>query len=239
MVLSWRAVQRLGFHTAAEAVGRQVIYDVDYPLTIVGVVDDWQFNSARTELQPTAFLLDERGLDVMAVRLTPAAGAATLAAIDQLWKDTFPTIPENREFLDDHIRDAYTGEMRQGTLLAGFTGLAILIACLGLFGLAAFTAQRRTKEIGLRKVLGAGVTDIVRLLVWQFSKPVMVANLIAWPLAWLGLSRWLQGYAYRIELNPLVFAVAGLAALVIAWVTVAGHAARVAAAKPVDALRYE
>ncbi|MEA1674486.1 ABC transporter permease [Nitrospirillum sp. BR 11163] len=239
VVLSWRAVQRLGFHTAEEAVGRQVIYDVDYPLTIIGVVDDWQFNSARTELQPTAFLLDERGLDVMAVRLTPAAGATTLAAIDQLWKDTFPTIPGNRQFLDDHIRDAYTGEMRQGTLLAGFTGLAILIACLGLFGLAAFTAQRRTKEIGLRKVLGAGVTDIVRLLVWQFSKPVMVANLIAWPLAWLGLSRWLQGYAYRIALNPLVFAVAGLAALVIAWVTVAGHAARVAAAKPVDALRYE
>ncbi|MDZ5649359.1 ABC transporter permease [Nitrospirillum sp. BR 11828] len=220
-------------------MGRQVIYDVDYPLTIIGVVDDIQFNSARVALQPTAFLLDESGLDVMAVRLTPAAGAATLAAIDRLWKDSFPTIPVNREFLDDHVRDTYAAERRQGTLLAGFTGLAILIACLGLFGLAAFTAQRRTKEIGLRKVLGAGVPDIVRLLVWQFSKPVMVANLIAWPLAWLGLSRWLQGYAYRIALDPLVFALAGLAALVIAWVTVAGHAARVAASKPMDALRYE
>ncbi|TWB45748.1 ABC transporter permease [Nitrospirillum pindoramense] len=238
-VLSWRAAQRLGFHTAEEAVGRQVIYDVDYPLTIIGVVDDVQFNSARVALQPTAFLLDESGLDVMAVRLTPAADAATLAAIDRLWRDSFPTIPVNREFLDDHVRDAYAAELRQGTLLAGFTGLAILIACLGLFGLAAFTAQRRTKEIGLRKVLGAGVPDIMRLLVWQFSKPVMVANLIAWPLAWLGLSHWLQGYAYRIALNPLVFALAGLAALLIAWVTVAGHAARVAAAKPVDALRYE
>ncbi|WP_049974531.1 ABC transporter permease [Azospirillum sp. B4] len=238
-VLSLRAIQRLGFHTPEEAIGRQVIYDVDYPLTIIGVIDDLQFNSARTELQPTAFLLDEKGLDVMAVRLDPSAGPATLAAIDRLWADTFPTIPLNRQFLDDHIRDAYVGEQRQGMLLGGFTGLAILIACLGLFGLAAFTAQRRTKEIGLRKVLGAGVLDIVRLLVWQFSKPVMAANLIAWPLAWLGLHRWLEGYAYRIQMSPLVFAVAGLAALVIAWVTVAGHAARVAAAKPVNALRYE
>ncbi|MDE1145216.1 MAG: ABC transporter permease [Azospirillaceae bacterium] len=238
-VLSLRAAQRLGFASPEAALGQQVILEKTYPLTVVGVIDDVQFNSARTELQPTVFLLDERGLDVMAVRLAPTAGPAALAAIDRLWQDSFPTIPVNREFLDDHVRDTYAAEQRQGVLLAGFSGLAILIACLGLFGLAAFTAERRTREIGLRKVLGASIMDIVRLLVWQFSKPVMAANLIAWPVAWLLLHRWLQGFAYRVDLDLTVFAVAGLAALSIAWVTVAGHAARVAAAKPVTALRYE
>ena len=120
-----------------------------------------------------------------------------------------------------------------------FVGIAIFIACLGLFGLAAFTAERRTKEIGIRKTFGARTRDIVRLLLWQFSIPVLIANVIAWPVAYYYLRTWLESYAYRISLNPLYFAAAGFAALVIAWVTVAGHALRVARANPVHALRYE
>ena len=120
-----------------------------------------------------------------------------------------------------------------------FVGIAIFIACLGLFGLAAFTAERRTKEIGIRKVMGARTQDIVRLLLWQFSVPVLIANVIAWPVAWYYLRHWLDGYAYRIELNPLYFVAAGAVALVIAWLTVIGHALRVARANPVQALRYE
>jgi putative ABC transport system permease protein len=120
-----------------------------------------------------------------------------------------------------------------------FVGIAIMIACLGLFGVAAFTAERRTKEIGLRKVFGGRTRDIVRLLLWQFSIPVLIANAIAWPITYYYLHHWLESYAYRITLNPLYFLAAGITALAIAWITIIGHAIRVARASPIVALRYE
>jgi len=120
-----------------------------------------------------------------------------------------------------------------------FVGVAIAISCLGLFGVAAFTAERRTKEIGLRKVFGARTRDVVRLLLWQFSIPVLLANVIAWPVAYYYLHHWLEGYAYRITLNPLYFLAAGFIALTIAWVTIIAHALRIARASPIIALRYE
>jgi putative ABC transport system permease protein len=124
-------------------------------------------------------------------------------------------------------------------LFAAFAILAVVIGCLGLFGLAAFTAARRTKEIGIRKVLGARTLDIVRLLVWQFSRPVLIANLIAWPVAWWLMRDWLNGFDTRIALDPTPFAVAGALTLGIALATVAGHAIRVARTNPINALRYE
>ena len=117
--------------------------------------------------------------------------------------------------------------------------LAVVIACLGLFGLAAFTAERRTKEIGIRKVLGARTRDIVRLLAWQFSKPVIIANLIAWPVAWWVMRDWLNQFDARIDLGPTPFVLAGVLALAIALGTIAGHAIKVARANPIHALRYE
>ena len=124
-------------------------------------------------------------------------------------------------------------------MFAGFAALAVIVACLGLFGLAAFTAERRTKEIGLRKVLGATIRHIVQLLAWQFSKPVVIANLIAWPVAWWAMRDWLNTYDSRIDLGPGPFLLAGLLALVIALGTIAGHAIKVARANPIHALRYE
>src|SRR6185312_2978163 len=122
---------------------------------------------------------------------------------------------------------------RQGATFAIFVSIAIFIAAMGLFGLAAFTAGRRTKEIGIRKVFGARNRDVIVLLLWQFSIPVLIANLIAWPIAWYYLQHWLQGFAYRISLNPVWFLVIGLAALLIAWITILGHALRVARANPI------
>jgi putative ABC transport system permease protein len=124
-------------------------------------------------------------------------------------------------------------------MFAAFAGLAVVVGCLGLFGLAAFTAERRTKEIGIRKVLGARTRDIVQLLVWQFSRPVLIANLIAWPVAWWVMRGWLNGFDARIALNPLPFLFAGGLALAIAIATIASHAVRVARANPILALRYE
>ena len=117
--------------------------------------------------------------------------------------------------------------------------LAIIVACLGLYGLAAFTAEMRTKEIGIRKVMGATVMDIVKLLVWQFSKPVIIANLIAWPVAFYVAQDYLNGFQYRIDLSPSYFIIAGVLTLTIALATVTWHAVKVAAAKPINALRYE
>jgi len=144
-----------------------------------------------------------------------------------------------RRFLDDNFERLYQADQRQGTMFGIFVAIAIFIACLGLFGLVAFTAGRRTKEIGLRKVFGARNRDVVLLLLWQFSAPILIANLIAWPLAWYYLRGWLDGFAFRIDLNPIYFVGVGVAALVIAWLTILAHALRVARANPIHALRYE
>ncbi len=145
----------------------------------------------------------------------------------------------SRHFLDDSFEQLYQSDRKQGTLFAIFVGVAIGIAALGLFGLAAFTVGRRTREIGIRKVFGARVHDVVMLLLWQFSVPVLIANLIAWPLAWYYLHGWLDGFALHIALSPAYFVIAGFTALLIAWVTVFAHALRVARTNPIHAMRTE
>jgi putative ABC transport system permease protein len=160
-------------------------------------------------------------------------------AVEKVWRQLVPSVPFRADFLSAVIDNQYAAEKAQGVMFTAFAVLAVAVACLGLFGLAAFTAERRTKEIGLRKVLGAKVPDIVRLLLWQFSKPVALANLLAWPIAYLVMRNWLDGFEFRIALSPLFFVAAGVVALVIAWVTIVGHAVRVARAKPIIALRYE
>jgi putative ABC transport system permease protein len=175
----------------------------------------------------------------LAVRLKDGAIPQTLALIDRTWHGLQPSTAIRRHFLDDRFGALYSSDERQGVMFGVFVAIAILIACLGLFGLAAFTAGRRTKEIGIRKVFGARNRNVLLMLLWQFSIPVLAANLIAWPLAWYYLSHWLQGFAYRISLNPLIFAGVGMVALLIAWATILIHAMRVARANPIHALRYE
>jgi len=237
------AVKRLGLPSAEAAIG-QVFEASDGPgstqrLTIVGVVEDFHFRGVQEPIAPAFFTVDNGYNSEVMVRVAGGQVSTALESIDRTWREFFPNVPVQREFLDSRIQELYQRERTMSALFAAFAGLAIVIACLGLFGLASFTAERRTKEIGLRKVLGARTRDIVRLLVWQFSKPVLIANLIAWPVAAFGMHRWLSGFTYRIDLNPLLFLGAGLVALAIAWATVGLHAARVAQAKPVRALRYE
>jgi putative ABC transport system permease protein len=147
--------------------------------------------------------------------------------------------PIARRFYDSYVQGLYEELTRQGRLFSIFATLALLLAGVGLYGLASFVAERRTKEIGIRKALGARTSDVLKLLLWQFARPVVWANLAAWPLAAWIMQRWLQGFAYHVELPLWLFPVAGLLALVIALATVAAHALRVAAALPVDSLRYE
>ncbi|MBJ7415319.1 MAG: ABC transporter permease [Niveispirillum sp.] len=243
VVLNESAVKALAYESPTAALGQQVkIMDnmTTYLMgTVIGVVADFHYRSVHEPIRAVMYISDEGRHHAMAIRAKAGKLQAVVDKIDRTWAELIPDRPIERSFFDVNIANQYQREQKTSQMFATFAGLAIFISCLGLYGLASFTAERRTREIGLRKVLGASVPDIVRLLVWQFSKPVLVANLIAWPVAWFCMDRWLSDFTYRIDLNPLLFLGAGSVALAIAWVTVGLHAARVAQAKPVKALRYE
>ena len=161
--------------------------------------------------------MQRNGFGDIVVRYDGDPGARSASAVEQVWKRSIPDVPFDGRVRRRHRRASNTSARRRAAqLFAGFAVLAVVIGCLGLFGLAAFTAERRTKEIGIRKVLGARTRDIVRLLVWQFSRPVLIANLIAWPVAWWLMRDWLNGFDTRIALAPVPFLLAGALALAIA-----------------------
>ena len=214
---------------------------------IIGVVDDVYFSSIREAIKPAFYQVmkaSEEGAMLpnygkMAIKFRAGNVDEVLELIDATWKANLPSVPLNRTFVDDNFAALYKAEEQQGQLFTIFALLAIFIACLGLYGLAAFTTEQRTKEIGIRKVMGGSVKDIVLLLTRDFSKLVLLANVFAWPAAWFLMNRWLENFAYRVDLSLLPFVVAAITALVIAWLTVGGLAMRAAWSKPALALRYE
>jgi putative ABC transport system permease protein len=244
IVLNEYAVRRLGFGSPQEAIGKTLkaaLVDNEIglvPVTVVGVVKDSRFRSVKVPLDALMFQKTRAGHTHMVVRFH-GDPAAVRAGVERAWKGITSEVPFTAEFSDDIIGELYEAEDARAKVFAGFAILAVIVACLGLFGLAAFTAERRTKEIGIRKVLGARSRDIVRLLAWQFSKPVIIANLIAWPVAWWVMRDWLNGFDARISLGPTPFLLAALLALAIAIGTIAAHAFKVARANPIHALRYE
>ena len=238
-VLNEVAVERLGW-TVEDAPGR--LLDVNGPGIVVGVVENVHLESVRDPLVPVAYHVppvETAEIREASIRVTGRDLERTLADVDAIWRRLGPGTPVVRRFLDADFEALYRGERRQAQLLTAFSLLAIMIACLGLYGLASFSTMRRTKEIGIRKSLGASVPEIVRLFATEFGALVLIANVIAWPIAYFAMQRWLSGYAYRIELGPLVFVASAALALAVALLTVAAVAARVARAKPVEALRYE
>jgi putative ABC transport system permease protein len=247
VVINALAAEQLGFRTPQDAVGKQVRVALApfnpeaglTPVTIVGVVNDTRWRSIRLPIEPIMYRLGRDYAGYLVVRYDSADPAVLRDRVAQVWRRIAPDVPFEGEFTEEILAELYGPEAARAQVFAGFALLAIIVACLGLFGLAAFTAERRTKEIGIRKVLGARTRDIVRLLAWQFSKPIIVANLIAWPVAWWAMRDWLNTFEARIDLGPAPFLLAGLVALAIALGTIAGHAFRVARANPIHALRYE
>jgi putative ABC transport system permease protein len=237
LLINAEAARRFGY-TAQDAVGRSVVCN-DHRATIVGVLETSMLDGAKESVTPTVYAGYDGGNTLLSIRIHGGHTADTLSFIDKTWRSFAPGSTIQRYFLTEAFDKQFQADEKQGVLFGLFVGIAVFIACLGLFGLAAFAAERRTKEIGIRKAFGAGTHHIVLLLLWQFSIPVLLANLIAWPLAYYYLHRWLEGYAYRIALSPLYFAAAGVAALLIAWATQYAHALRVARANPIHALRYE
>jgi putative ABC transport system permease protein len=243
VVVNRSAAAALGFASPQEAVGRTVGVSIDgkelAPATIAGVVEDTRIRTARDTLEPLIYGFDPEGTSQVIVRYAEARSGEVMNGLKAVWRRFEPEIPFQGRFAEDILARVHAADRARGVLFAAFTALAIVIACLGLYSLAAFATERRTKEIGIRKVLGAKVRHIVRLLAWQFSKPVVIANLLAWPAAWWAMRAWLNGFALRIDLTPGPFVLAGALALGIALATVAGHALRVARMNPVHALRCE
>ena len=243
VVINRRAAAQLGFRAPAAAIGKTIQVGIDgdelVPSTIVGVVEDTRIRSARDEIEPLVLGMDPSRTGQILVRYHNAVPSQVIAALGALWSRIVPDLPFDGAFAEDIVAEQYRQEQARSAIFLGFALLAVIIACLGLFGLAAYTTERRTKEIGIRKVLGARIRDIVQLLTWQFSKPVVIANLVAWPIAWWAMRDWLNTFDVRIALTPGPFLLAGLLALAVAIGTVAGHALRVARLNPIHALRYE
>lgn len=234
----------LGFTTYQDAVG--LVLNVPDPGTdhsirteIIGVVQDMHLRSVRDAMDNSIFVARAEPLRALNIDIGTSSIADIQRQVEEIWNRHVPEVPFMNRFVDDSYNEYYEQDARRGEIFAYFSAFAILVSCLGLYGLASFTAERRVKEIGVRKVMGASVTDIVKLLTFQFSKPVLLANLIAWPVAWFVASDWLQGFQYRIDLSVLYFISAGAAALLIACATVAGHAFKTAQANPVLALKHE
>jgi hypothetical protein len=213
----------------AQFIGESLLY----------VTPDFSATASRAKIDPEIYVIEPSQLDTLNVKLDGRKIPETIASIDQVWKERNASRPISRVFLDQLMQRQYMDVIRQGIIFAAFAGLALFLACLGLFGLATFATERRIKEIGVRKAMGASSADIVRLFAWEFSQPVLWANLIAWPIAYYCASRWLTGFAYHVNLELWTFLAAGTIALAIALFTVSGQALLAARAKPVKALRYE
>jgi putative ABC transport system permease protein len=237
IVINASLARALGL-SPSEIIGKIFIAGKSH-VRVVGVVADTMTEGTRSPILQTVYIHRKDNLQNIVIRVAPGRLPEAMDYIARTQRSFIHGVALTRTLLSDTYQKLYQGDERQGQIFAIFVGIAIFIASLGLFGLAAFTAGRRTKEIGIRKVFGARIRDVVVLLLWQFSIPVLIANAIAWPVAWYYLHDWLQGFAYRITLSPVYFVAVGLGALMIAWLTILSHALRVARANPIRALRYE
>jgi putative ABC transport system permease protein len=206
---------------------------------VIGVVNDFHFYSLHRKIEPLIMWIDTERCNYLIARINTSNISAAMSSIEDLWRTYFPEQPAEISFLDEHFEQLYKSEQNTGKLFGSFAFLAIFIACLGLFGLASFTAEQKTKEIGVRKVLGASVQGIIFLLTKEFTKWVMIACVLGFPIAYLGMQKWLQNFAYRTNIHATSFLAAGFVVLLIAIVTVGYQAIKASRANPVNALHYE
>jgi putative ABC transport system permease protein len=225
-------------------------YDIEEPIgfkfylgdkayEIVGVVRDFYTHSFHEQILPIGLFAATKDRRLIAAKLPPDFTSHTVAEIERIWIRIVPEIPFEYSFLEDVMSENYKDDRRLGILFTIFSLLTVFVACLGLFGLAAFSAERRTKEIGIRKALGASVTGIIRLLCREIVILVVIANAVAWPVAYLAIGRWLETFAYRTDITLTIFILSGLLVLFIALATVGYQSIKAALANPVDSLRYE
>jgi putative ABC transport system permease protein len=239
LILNESAAQRFGW-TPEEAVGKKLIGPYsEGPAQVVGVVKNFNFMSLRREVEPMVFLLDPEYIRAISVKIAPGNLEKTLGFIQDKWQSSFPGEQFEFGFLDNRVNQLYEREEKMQKIFLIFSSLSILVACLGLLGLVSFTSEIRTKEIGIRKVLGASTGSRIVLLSKEFIKWIVLANIVAWPLAWLMMNKWLQNFAYRVNIGWIVFVLAALVTMFIATFTFIFQTVKTAYADPIDSLRYE
>lgn len=243
VILNQQAVKELGFASAQAAVnGRIGVVNQQGETVyrpILGVIRDYHFRSLHHKIDALSIGYFPGAVNYVTVRLAPGDPVSVMAFVEATWGRMFPGTAYNASFADDRLNRFYVKERKVQDLLFSFTLLGIFVACLGLYGLSAFAAEQRIKEVGIRKVMGASVSNIVLVFLKDFAWWVLTAVAIGWPVAWYFMNRWLEGFAYRIQLSPLVFLLGGSVALVIAIGTVGFQAARSAVRNPVESLKYE
>ncbi|MGH7495375.1 MAG: ABC transporter permease [bacterium] len=242
-ILNETAVKKIGWLSPESAIGKAFQYG-NRKGRIIGVVKDFNYESLHQPITPVVLYIVPPSFNSISVKIRPDRPediASTLDFLKQKWQELRPNFPFQYSFLDERYEQLYQSEHRLGQIFGTFSLLAVFIACLGLFGLASYTAEQRTKEIGIRKVLGASANNIVLLLSKEFTRLVIVATLVAWPVAYYAMHRWLQEFAYRINLNQQTgtFLLAAILAFAIALFTVSFQAVKAALGNPIKALRYE
>jgi len=243
MILNEEGAKEVGFTSPEKAIGKFVMFDwrgESYRWEVIGIVKDFHFQDLHVPVEPYAFQLNNNpSYNYIIAHAKTTNISATLKSIEETWHKLNPNEPFEYSFLDQDFYKNYQAEERLASIVGYFTIIAILISCLGLFGLAAFSAEQRIKEIGVRKVLGASVGSIVSLLSKDFLKVVGIAILIASPVAWWAMNKWLQDFAYRTNIGWQVFLLTAAIALCIALLTVSFQAIRAAISNPVKSLRSE
>ena len=238
MVLNEAAVKMFGYSSPQQAIGRR-FKQWGREGKIIGVMKDFHFRSLQQPIKPLSMRIEPGGCNLVSINVSASNLPATISAVERKWKSLIPNRPFSYFFLDEFFDKQYRAEERFGKLFLNFAILAIFISCLGLLGLASYSTLQRTKEIGIRKVLGASVSNIVNLLSRDFLKLVAISSIIAFPVAWYAMNKWLQDFAYRIGMSWWVFLMAAILATLIALFTISFQAIRAAIANPVKSLRTE
>lgn len=238
IVLNEAAVREFGF---TDPIGEELLFNNGGPtiehLKVVGVVKNFNFESFKTEVRPMSIRYSSNANNLL-IRYE-GNPRDVVANVEKLWKEHSTNEPFEYVFLDENFDELFRAEQRMGNVFSIFSGLAIFIASLGLFALAAFTSEQRTKEIGIRKAMGASVFGLTVLLSQEFTKLVVIAFVPAALAGWYIADQWLEGFAYRIDVDPFILIASGLSAIIIAWLTVSYQSVKTASTNPVDSLRYE
>ncbi len=241
IIINERAAKEFGLESPI--AGKRLVWDTDgdttYFVTVVGVIKDFHFTSLRNEIKPFGYIYRPGWRNAISVKISSSNIASVVGEIEKTWKSFAPDIPFSYTFLDDRFNRMYVAEARFQQLFIILVGIGVIIACLGLFALAAFSAEQRVKEIGIRKVLGASVGQLVRLLSWDFIKLVLIALVLAIPISIYAMKGWLQGFAYRVSMEWWIFGLAAVISIVIAVLTTTAQALKAAVSNPTKSLRSE
>jgi len=239
-IINEAAARVIGWKTNEEGINTDFAYGGTTG-KLIGIVKDFHFESLHQRVVPMIFLPSKagRGVGNLAVKLSGENMTEGINHLEKVWRSMLPGRPFEYQFLDERYRKLYEAEQKEGNLFTIFSGMAIFIACLGLFGLATFNTMQRVKEIGIRKVLGASVPSILRLLSKEIIILIVIANVLAWPIAWILMNQWLDTFAYHVNMNILVYLLSAVAAVLLALITVSAQTIKAAMTNPANTLRYE